>query len=76
MDDADDKLAIAAEKLRIALELNESGFEMKLQQLRRRFPDADEAEIDARFRAWLQERPGAEYGDGVGRPASWPRTPR
>jgi hypothetical protein len=76
MDDADEKLAIAAQKLRVALELNESGFEMKLQQLRRRFPDADEAEIDDRFRAWLRDRPGAEHGDGVGRPGSWPRVRR
>jgi hypothetical protein len=62
-----------AHKLRVSLALSEDGFNLKRQQLRRRFPEADEAEIDRRFRAWLQERPGAEDGDGVGRPVTWPR---
>jgi hypothetical protein len=62
-----------AEKLRVALALSEDGFNMKRQQLRRRNPEADEAEIDRLFRAWLQERPDAEYGDGEGRLVSWPR---
>jgi hypothetical protein len=48
------------------------GFEMRRLQLERRFPEADDGEIDRLLRAWLQERPGAEYGDGVGRPVSWP----
>ena len=65
-----------AEKLRLALVMSSEGFEMKREQLRRRFPEADDDEIDRRLRAWLQERPGAEHGDGVGRPVSWPRTPR
>jgi hypothetical protein len=73
MDDTAAARERLAEKLRIALALSEDGFKMKRQQLRRRFPEADEAEIDRLFRAWLQERPGAEYGDGVGRPISWPR---
>ena len=63
-------------KLRLALAMGSEGFEMKRMQLRRRFPKADEAEIDRRFRAWLQDRPGAEHGDGVGRPVTWPRTRR
>jgi hypothetical protein len=62
-----------AHKLRLALTMSSEGFEMKRMQLRRRFPEADDAEIERRFRAWLQERPGAEHGDGVGRPVSWPR---
>lgn len=62
-----------AEKLRISLEMSSEGFEMKRMQLRRRFPEADDAEIDRRLGSWLQERPGAEHGDGVGRPVSWPR---
>jgi hypothetical protein len=65
-----------AEKLRFSLAMSEDGFKMKRQQLRRRHPTADEAEIDRLFRAWLQERPGAEHGDGVGRPGTWPRSPR
>jgi hypothetical protein len=63
-----------AEKLRLALAMSEDGFTMKRQQFRRRFPEADETEIDRLFRAWLQVRPGAEHGDGVGRPVTWPRS--
>ena len=62
-----------AENLRVSLALSEDGFAMKRQQFRRRFPEADEVEIDRMFRAWLQDRPGAEYGDGVGTPVTWPR---
>src|SRR5688572_6379648 len=53
----DDGIARAqlAEKLRISLEMSSEGFEMKRMQLRRRFPEADDAEIDRRFRSWLQE---------------------
>jgi hypothetical protein len=44
-----------------------------LQNLRRRFPDASEEEIEWRLAAWLKERPGAEFGDAEGRPVPWPR---
>ena len=36
----------------------------------------EETEIEARMRVWLQERPGAEHGDGPGKVISWPRRPR
>jgi hypothetical protein len=65
MDDATQDLA--AERLRVSLELIESGFVMKRQQLRRRFPDESEAKIDERFRAWLHDRPM----DAPGRPMTW-----
>jgi hypothetical protein len=64
------------ENLRVAFELHEAGVEMKRQNLRRRFPDADETEIEAGVRAWLQERPGAEHGDGPGKVIAWPRRGR
>jgi hypothetical protein len=73
MDETEAARDLLAERLRIALALTEDGFNIKRQQLRRRHPESDEAEIDRLFRAWLQERPGAEHGDGVGRPVSWPR---
>jgi hypothetical protein len=73
MDDDAAARELLAEKLRISLALSQDGFTMKRQQFRRRYPEADEAEIDRLFRAWLQDRPGAEDGDGVGRPVSWPR---
>ena len=58
----------AAERLRTTLALFEAGVEMMRQNLRRQFPDADESEIRERLTAWLRHRPGAEYGDCVGRP--------
>jgi len=68
--DARDK---AAARLRIALELFETGVEMMRQKLRRDHPGLADHEIEARVRAWLQERPGAEFGDAVGRRVAWPR---
>lgn len=58
-----------AEKLRAALELHEVGVALMRQNLRRRDPVATDEEIEARLRAWLQDRPGAKYGDAVGRPS-------
>ena len=68
--------SVAARRFRTAMDLFEAGVSMMRQNLRRRFPDADEEEIKARLRQWLQERPGAEYGDCDGRPVPWPRPPR
>ena len=64
------------ENVRIAFELHEAGVDMMRQNLRRRFPDAPEAEIDMRLRAWLHERPGAEHGDAEGKRVAWPRRRR
>jgi signal transduction histidine kinase len=63
----------AAARLRAALEMFETGVEMKRQTIRRNHPDLTEPEVDARVRAWLAERPGAPFGDAVGRPVPWPR---
>ena len=65
--------AEAAARLRMALEMFEPGVEMMRQKLRRDHPDLADHEIEARVRAWLQERPGAEFGDAVGRHVGWPR---
>lgn len=65
-----------AQRLRIALDLHELGVEMMRQKLRREAPEATEDEIQARLVAWLQDRPGAEYGDAEGRPGTWPRQRR
>ena len=64
---------VAARRFRTALDLFEAGVGMMRQNLRRRFPDADEQEIAERLTKWLQERPGAEHGDCIGRPVDWPR---
>jgi len=57
----------AGEKLRIALDMFDLGESMMRQKLRRTYPSASEAEIEARVWAWLSERPGAEHGDAPGR---------
>lgn len=61
------------ERLHLALELFAAGEAMMRQNLRRRFPAASAEEIEDRLVAWLSERPGAESGDGAGRPGTWPR---
>jgi hypothetical protein len=58
-----------AEKLRAALELHEVGVELMRQNLRRRHPDASDDLIDDLLTDWLRTRPGAEHGDGAGRPS-------
>lgn len=52
-----------AERMRMALDLYEVGEGMMRARLIRERPDADDAEIDAAILAWLQHRPGAEFGD-------------
>ncbi len=64
---------LVAERFRTTLELFELGEAMLRQKLRRKHPLASEAEIEAHVREWLERRPGAEHGDGVGRPVAWPR---
>ena len=43
-----------ATKLRQALEAMATGIRLKRVALRRRHPDASEAEVDAMLRAWLE----------------------
>jgi hypothetical protein len=43
------------------------------QNLRRAHPAVDAAAIEELLLAWLRTRPGAEHGDAVGRPGTWPR---
>lgn len=66
----------AAANLRAAFDLFAAGSRMMRQSLRRRHPGLDEAAIDVLYREWLHERPGAEQGDGAGRPVTWPRPNR
>lgn len=67
------KQELIAERFRTTLALFELGEAMLRQKLKRKYPKASEAEIEARVREWRERRPGAEQGDGVGRPVSWPR---
>jgi hypothetical protein len=60
----------AATNIRVALDLSEAAEKIALQNLRRRHPDATPEEIEQKLLEWLLNRPGAEHGDGVGRPVS------
>jgi hypothetical protein len=56
-----------AAKLRLALDLFDSGVAMMRETLRRRFPNASDPSIAEAIAAWLRQRPGAEHGDTGGR---------
>lgn len=62
--------------MQIAFDLYETAEQMKRQNILRRNPDATEEEIEQGIREWLHYRPGAEHGDGDGRPASRERLER
>jgi len=74
MSRSSDTAAKAAARLRTALELQETGIALQRQSLARRFPQDSEAEVTARLAHWLRDRPGAQQGDGEGRPVAWPRS--
>ncbi len=61
------------QRLVLAFDLYEAGEQIMLQNLKRRHPDAGHEEIERRLGEWLCRRPGAELGDGAGRPVAWPR---
>ena len=63
-----------AARLRVALELFDTGVELMRQRLRRERPEATEDEVSHALTEWLHQRPGAEYGDTVGRPRPLPET--
>jgi hypothetical protein len=73
MDGVDPELEAAARRLRLAFDLYQTGEEMMRQRLRREHPNLSPAEIEALVVKWLVERPGAEFGDALGRPVPWPR---
>jgi hypothetical protein len=56
-------------RMKVAFDLYETAEAIMRQNLRRRHPEADEAEIERGLAAWLRHRPGAEHGDAVGRPS-------
>jgi hypothetical protein len=56
----------------LAFDLTEFGMQMVAAKHVREHPDATEAEVAARVREWLLDRPGAPHGDCPGRPWRWP----
>jgi hypothetical protein len=66
---------ISAQKtgVEVVCELLEFAQDIRAERHRRENPHATEAEVAAVVRAWMMDRPGAPYGDAVGRSVSWPR---
>lgn len=58
----------AAQRLRLALDLFATGEALMRQRLRRVHPEWTEAHVESEIGTWLRDRPGARYGDAVGRP--------
>jgi hypothetical protein len=52
------------ERLRIALDLWETGVILRREALRREYPDLSDEQIESLVNQWLATRPGAEKGDG------------
>jgi len=57
-----------AERLRMALDLADSGIRMRRVQLRREHPEATDEELRELFKEWLRHPEGAPHGDAAGRP--------
>lgn len=65
--------ALAAARLKLALDMSATAEAMMRARLTREVPGASPAEIERRIVEWYGRRPGAEDGDAVGRPCAWPR---
>ena len=72
MDDTERERAVA-ERVRTTLELVALAEDMIRAKVLRENPEATVAEIEEAIGRWYAHRPGAEQGDGVGRPGTWPR---
>jgi hypothetical protein len=53
---------------RATLDLFDAGLALMRKNLQRQHPEDSDQEIERRLRAWLLDRPGAEFGDCPGRP--------
>lgn len=58
------------ERLYTAVDLWATGVALQRQAIRRRNPDVSNEEIEVLLNRWLQQRPGAETGDGPPRTGS------
>lgn len=74
----DDAFAQAspAQRLAASFEIFDLAVHFVRARLRRELATDDPKFVEEGVRSWLRERPGAEHGDGVGRPVTWPRPPR
>lgn len=53
-----------AERLGVAADLWEAGVAIRRQSIRREHPQASDTVVSRLVGEWLQQRPGAEAGDG------------
>lgn len=58
------------ERLYTAVDLWATGVALQRQAIRRQHPGASDEEVDVLVNRWLQQRPGAETGDGPRRVGS------
>jgi Rv0078B-related antitoxin len=61
----------AAARLRLALDMFATGERLMRQRMCRLHPEWTESEVGEQMAVWLRQRPGAEAGDGAGRPVRW-----
>lgn len=59
--------APTATGLAVTMELFQFAVDVQAQRYRREHPHADEDAVRSFVREWLLQRPGAPYGDAVGR---------
>ncbi|MBX3292546.1 MAG: hypothetical protein KF881_06605 [Acidobacteria bacterium] len=57
----------AAARFQLLMELRRLGERAFVQKLRQKHPDITQEEINKELCTWYRIRPGAEFGDGVGR---------
>jgi hypothetical protein len=55
-------------RMQVTADLFKTAQILMRQNLRRRHPEFSDADIEESLTRWRHTRPGAEYGDGVGRP--------
>jgi hypothetical protein len=53
-----------SERFKTAVDLWATAVALRRQAIRRAEPGLTEAEVERRLSHWLQDRPGAEHGDG------------
>ena len=68
-----DEAKAAGARLRLALDMHDFGVEMLWFALTRQHPKSNDSELTEMLNARMRIRPGAEFGDAVGRPGTWPR---
>ena len=68
-----DEAKVMGERLRLALDMHDFGVEMLWFAIKRENPGCSDSELVGILNARMRIRPGAEFGDAVGRPGTWPR---